>query len=356
METNEQKPTHFYPNADRAIGEPNALENTEEKTAERTAGILSGAKLDNAEKKINAVHTFKDDLATETAKGDFSISKIMMASSKREREQTAKEDINADEKKSTSLIIKILLPLFCILIIGISSYIGLRSAKTPQEVSVAKNPNQQLVNGILYSEDSVLINTQGKNRTDILNTLSKDIIDTKIPTGKIKSLIFANQVGTTSSPLNSFAFLNLMAPGAPEILTRNLKDEYVFGYYSYDSNEPFIILKAANYDSAFAGMLDWEKSMYADLEDFIFRKESLNGSKSSTSTTTASTTAIERNEYDTDFVDKIISNNDVRILYRPNGNIAFFYTFFNKDTIIIATSEQTLKEVIYRLTSGKITR
>ena len=169
-------------------------------------------------------------------------------------------------------------------------------------------------------------------------------------------------------------FLNIIAPSTPDILLRNINNEYTFGYYSYETNEPFIILRAANYDSVFAGMLEWERTMYADLGDIILKQGGVSNTNknlpkeeltsTSTGTTTQSKTlskatttkAVVLSEYDTPFVDRVISNNDTRVLYRPNGDIAFFYTFFNKNTVIITTSEQTLREIIYRLTSGKITR
>jgi hypothetical protein len=368
MDPIDQKTNHSYPNADREIGgteqmpkstPPESYSNVmpkntspeDQKPLVHFSDVMSSEpKVDNTAYKTSTVHTFKDDMANEASKGNFSIGKIMVANSKKiHGEQNTGTEI---DKKNSHLALKILIPVVCVIIISIFSYIGFKSAKTPQKVSQLENPTQQNAGGILYSEQAFAINTAGKNRSAIYVEIAKETSATKIPVGKIKSVVFNKQSGTSTVYLSASEFLDIIAPSAPGLLLRNLKNEYVFGYYSYESNEPFLILKASNYDSVFAGMLDWERSIYADLGDLIVKPESLSKINTASSSTSTSPTS----EYDTPFVDRIISNNDTRVLYRPNGNIAFFYTFFNKETVIIATSEQTLREIIYRMTSGKITR
>jgi len=401
MDPQEQKTNHSYPNADRSIGggdvmprsTNNAKDNginsatggTTDGTIERPLVHISDAisaqeALGNEEKpfKASTVHTFKDDMQSEASKGNFSIGKIMMANSKKAHDGS-NSSTNLGEKKSHAAPI-ITLIIICVLIVGAFSYVGLKSAKTPEEIAALNNPTQIVSGGILYSEQSLQIDLTNKNRTGLYNELNTEISTAKIPVGKIKSIVFTYQAGSSTLPILASDFMKIVGASAPDILLRNIKDQYVFGYYSYNSNEPFIILRAANYDSVFAGMLEWEKSIYADLGDLIQKKESLTiepasnesavGTTTEATTTASPTTAsstkpspsitptatVIKTEYDTPFVDRVISNIDTRVLYRPNGNIALFYTFFNKDTVIIAVSEQSLREIIYRLTSGKITR
>jgi hypothetical protein len=294
-------------------------------------------------------------MASEASKGNFSIGKIMAANSKK-----AHEDSNNNVNIKTpnkNLLVKILIPLACVLIIAGFSYIGFKYGKTPSEIYTINNGAQQIAGGILYTEQSVGINIKGKSISNLYQEIQNGTSSGSLSSGKIRSVVLNYQEGTSTTQLSSFDFLSIIAPTTPSILLRNLKTEYVFGYYSYDSEEPFLILRSENYDSTFAGMLEWERNMYADLGSLIFRKESLTLEDESNSSTSSITTGTSlKSEFETPFVDKIISNNDARVLYRPNGNIAFFYTFFDKDIIIIATSEQTLREIIYRLTTGKITR
>jgi hypothetical protein len=408
MEPTENKPTHLYPNADRAGGSgeggisttpatqnlnqaQTSFGNNNSEGSERPLFHLSDV-MQNPNKnqtsepsndpnsiyKTSSVHTFKDDLANESSKGGFSLGKIMAANN--QKMHSSADNTTDFNKKNNHVAAKILVFIICILIIGGFAYIGFNSAKTPDQIELQKNPSQQVVNGILYSEISIPMFVQGKNRTLLINEILKES-SIKFSSGKVKSISFNTTNSTNTAPILASEFLKIFAPSAPDLLLRNVKNEYVFGYYSYESNEPFIILKSTNYDSVFAGMLEWEGSMYADLSDFMFKNESVFSFKepavvqsSSTASTTFSTSSSPAttssssssssqrmfvsngSEYDTPFVDKVVSNNDTRVLYRANGSIAFFYTFFNRDMVIIATSEQTLKELIYRLTSGKITR
>ncbi len=296
---------------------------------------------------------------------------------------------------------KILLALlFGIIIIAVFSYIGYKTAKTPGQIQAINNPSHKLAGSMLYAEESYNLNIKDKDRTSIYSEIIQNGQDSKITNGKIKSIYFSYVEGTSSAEIKASDFLEIMAPSAPDVLKRNIKDNYVFGFYAYETNHPFMIFKAENYDSTFAGMLEWEKTMYADIGNTIFKKDienkltsgknnsvdlATNSASTSTSTIFASSTIqtiakasstqnIKANsvatsstnikkttnklvtEYETPFLDKVIKNNDARVLYRPNGQIAFFYTFFNKDTIIITVSEQALNEIIYRLTSGQITR
>ncbi len=393
MDPSEQKTTHSYPNADRSVGDNGSMPSDNAKPLVHISDVISsmGSKPEDKSYKTSTVHTFKDDMASEASKGNFSIGKIMVANSKRIHESSNNVSSVGGGGESKNWLVRILVPIISILIIGGFAYAGFKFAKTPTEITLQNNPDQQVTGGILYSEQNIGIDVKGKSVSNLYKEIQTAASSDSASSGKIKSIVLNYQDGTSTIQLSSVDFLNIVAPGAPDSLLRNLKKEYVFGYYSSTSEEPFIILKSANYDSTFAGMLEWERNMYADLGDLIFKKESLSltsdsnsqsTTESDTSTTSSAPTSTMpstgatanasekatagapsnisntsvKSEYDTAFVDKIISNNDTRVLYRPNGNIAFFYTFFNKDTIIIATSEVTLHELIYRLTSGKITR
>jgi hypothetical protein len=85
----------------------------------------------------------------------------------------------------------------------------------------------------------------------------------------------------------------------------------------------------------------------------------------STSTPTASTTqnvtvntttGTARDRNTPVFKDKIIHNKDTRVLTTPNGQIKFLYSFIDKKTLVITTSENGLKEALYRTTTGRIIR
>lgn len=429
MDPQEQKTTHSYPNADRKIGDSEMPSKNMDRPLVHISDVLSPLHKDpnSQTERTSSVHTFRDDLNESASNGDFSVSKIVMANSKKNRESLS-QPRNSSGGKDRHIATILLVLILCVLIIGGFSYLGYKSAKDNVTTTNQAGTAQQL----MYVEQNITIDVKDKSWSDLSTEISNQTMPEKLVAGKIKAINFEYKDGTSTIPLSASDFLSVIAPSAPGILLRNIKKDYVFGYYSYSSVDPFIILESTDYDSVFAGMLEWESRMFADLGDLIYKKENLppvaipdseqklsteqssnpeanlgsatssftststasssttsasqisattsqkivNGTTSSSTTkastkTTASTvstvkTAVVKNttnltdstrtEFNTKFVDKVIINNDTRVLYRPNGEIAFFYTFFNKNLLIITTGEQTLREIIHRLTSGKITR
>jgi len=56
------------------------------------------------------------------------------------------------------------------------------------------------------------------------------------------------------------------------------------------------------------------------------------------------------------WVDRVVDNKDARVLVDPDGNVAMLYTFLDKQTLVIASSAESLKEILFRLTAGRIVR
>ena len=95
----------------------------------------------------------------------------------------------------------------------------------------------------------------------------------------------------------------------------------------------FLIFETNDYNVAYAGMLQWEKSILNDLFD-LFQVD-ISG---------------ERSElFERPFKDIIINNRDARILYDTNGTDILYYIFLDKNKIIITSSQEAIKEIIIRL-------
>jgi tRNA(His) 5'-end guanylyltransferase len=55
-----------------------------------------------------------------------------------------------------------------------------------------------------------------------------------------------------------------------------------------------------------------------------------------------------------EFVDSVISNRDVRILKDGAGNIILIYVFTDNNTLVITSSETTMKMVAEKLLGSKV--
>lgn len=79
------------------------------------------------------------------------------------------------------------------------------------------------------------------------------------------SILFLNITESDTKKADLNKVLPLLAPNMPPSLMRSFSGEYMVGIYSFDTNEPFIILKVDDYPNSYSGMLKWEKDMFQDL-------------------------------------------------------------------------------------------
>lgn len=116
--------------------------------------------------------------------------------------------------------------------------------------------------------------------------------------------------------------LNLLSPSIPPTFYRSLVDgkEFFGGYQTGN----FIVLKTDSRDSAYAGMLAWESTMYGDLFPFFSVPSSENIAR---------------------FEDKIVGNKDARLALDSKGNILFLYGFYDSQTILFAKNEEIFRSI-----------
>jgi len=127
-----------------------------------------------------------------------------------------------------------------------------------------------------------------------------------------------------------FLVLNLHTPAS---FTRNVP-ELTFGGVA---QEPFILMKVQNFDTAFAGMLAWENAMSADLSP-LFGDTVLATFDPSARTDTQ--------VHDAFFKDAIASNKNVRILLDEEGHDRIVYTFVDQNTLLITTTRAALEALL----------
>lgn len=179
----------------------------------------------------------------------------------------------------------------------------------------------------------------------------------KLSLGLMLRFFVVNPVtgSTTSSgatPMSAQDFLALIAPEAPQELTRALAPDFMLGVHAFDGNQPFLIFKTDSYAQAFAGMLSWEETMQQDLTPPFTRQVSphLSGAGQGTSTPSAPETQI----LNTPFRDRVVGNHDARVIQNQYGDILMLWTFLDRNTLVITTDENTLQEIISRLADAPV--
>jgi hypothetical protein len=108
----------------------------------------------------------------------------------------------------------------------------------------------------------------------------------------------------------------------------------MLGIYSFDTNEPFIILTTNDFANSFSGMLRWEKDMVSDFEKIFLISQKI-----------GSTTV--------EFVDEALRNKDLRILQNENKKTILLYSFVDKNTIVITTNESIFTAIVNKYNVSK---
>lgn len=181
-----------------------------------------------------------------------------------------------------------------------------------------------------------------ENRATLLDTLTAEVRTAQAGITQIYPTAADEQNAEAEGrAVPTSGFMRVLDPRAPGSFVRNLEEEMMFGTHSStDGTHPFFILKAKQFDTAFAGMIDWEQNISADLTPLY--GSPVERTYDATSRTTDQATVAH-------FVDDTINNTDVRILYDETGTERILYAFRGKNTIVITTSSVALSELLGRL-------
>jgi hypothetical protein len=179
--------------------------------------------------------------------------------------------------------------------------------------------------------------------TRSLRVRAKSVSDaTTLSLGAIAQIYFTRGTETTRHILSAPEFLAAIGARVSAEFVRSLKDEFTAGTHAFDGNQPFIILTTDLYENAFAGMLAWEETLSEDLEPFFGD----------------AVRDVQKNDVHIGgiFQNKILKNQDVRVLTNSEGNIVLLYGFRDRKTIVITTNENTWNEVHTRLSSARLSQ
>jgi len=137
-----------------------------------------------------------------------------------------------------------------------------------------------------------------------------------------------------SRPASAEEISTVLQLRAPNSFVRNIS-EITFG--GVMGEEPFIVMKVQSFDTAFAGMLEWERILSADLSPLFGRTVTQSFDPS------ARTTTQIRSAF---FRDVISSNKSIRLLTDETGADRITYTFVDRNTILITTTRETLGAIL----------
>lgn len=288
---------------------------------------------------VRNLRTLKGDLEEGVTSGKTTL--VSMSSS--EAGSSKKVVIFSKEnKEKTKRVVLIMLILALVGAGSFGVYYAYGVYKQSQEVSVIR---ETTIISVEKTEGIDLTNKTGKEVRGILVSKRETSDDTL---GNMIGLILTKKVEVENENverrLETDEFFEVIESKAPSRLVRSLSEEFLYGVHIFDGNQPFIVFSVASYETAFAGMLEWEKDMENDIGPLL-RKES---DFRNTSTTTPTESRV--------FEDIIFKNTDTRTLRNDKGVPLITYSFPSRETLLITTNKETLGEIVNRLGGRRVIR
>ena len=273
--------------------------------------------------KIPVLRTFKTDASDFIRKENISMADVAVA----QVNKKIPSGLEKEEHHKRVLLKKIaiffaILVVFSGVIITIFYFIRDKEPKTPTIVNFPKS----------------IILTEKEKGIDINNLKNeiRGILDyEELLAGETLSVPIVRDVNGIRETVSIKTFFDVLEIKTPIGLFDVLDDKFMYAVFNGFQSNPALILKLSSnpksYENAFAAMLRWEKTIGKEFEKYF---------------------GFEGEDYDKNiFYDIEISNNDVRVLSSMNDNSVIMYSFINREYLVITTNENTLKEMLRRLSS-----
>ncbi len=293
---------------------------------------LAFEKPEFAKQETQGVRTYRADALTNIQENNLSVQNIAAAEATRRAQAPVPQRPTAEARgiSPRPFVIAGAIMIF-IIAIGGFGFFWYSGSDTPSDVVRNDDGTVRLASFITTDrQQSVAFST---NRATLLDTLTGAIAEGGSGVTQIYPIAEGNTVAVSTSE-----FMFVLDPRAPSSFLRNLDDQMMFG--SFQGNVPFFIFKTKQFDTAFAGMLDWEQYMSADLTPLFGEPVDY------TLDVSLRTIGQSRSAF---FVDDTFNNIDTRILYDETGAERIVYAFLDRETLIITTSSAMLSEVISRM-------
>lgn len=270
------------------------------------------------------LRTYEGDVAKNFSTNKPNVIDIAIAESRRQNgdEVISNRPIAQGFKKITIVLASIV--LIAVSVGGLSyMYIKIKQNNTP--VVVVKKGQ-----GLVRIDSQKNIDIQSLKKTDLTKVISTQLASQTVNPDKITEFLIKINTGTTSQTVTAVEFIDTLRLSVSDAFRRAVTDKWMIGVYSdSQQNYPFIILKTDFFENAFSGMLRWESSMPEELSD-VFNYRNRLGQRGS-------------------FVDRVIMNRDIREYIARNGDTLILYTFIDKNTVLITTSEVVVPAIIDRI-------
>lgn len=315
---------------------------------------------------IKNLRTFQGDVAEAIQKQNASVVTIAVAEKKKQEKEAKVNAVTNTPPPSQILPIKkerepldpqlkkniLLISLSILLIIlGAGSIFVFYKIQKQQPQQLVENSTQTSIIGWSKKNQITVI---GRDRDALIEQVFNEGQKSSLNNGEI---LYLELVSSTTERIDTQTFLNAMKTQIPPSLARAFGPTFMFGIYQLgDRPTPFLLIRLDSFDRSYDGMLTWEKTLFEDIGSLF--TSSILPVQETTSTNGSSTTKILQfnASYSSGFFDETIKNKDVRILENNRGETLLVYSFLDKETLLITSQTDLLKELVDKLVSKQLIR
>lgn len=288
--------------------------------------------MDKENKTSNkVVETYAEDMARVI--GDDTQGLVKKIIHGEEEHEIEKKNLSPESKRNK--IFMFVGILLMVLSVAVLSYF----AFLKEDVSAI--PVEKQFTPIIFTDKSSFIETSGFNKDEIIQLIFNQYNTTKVKNGGIEGVYLTENKQIVG--LRRFIAI-LKSSFAPDPNPALVNDNFLMGVVNSaipdstaTSKDFFILIKIRLTTDIFDTMRAWEGKMFSDLHGLLGMNISSNTNYLLTK----------------DFEDSILENKNARVLYNKDGQIILAYVFADDNSLIIATSQNAVHEIMFRLSSAK---
>lgn len=324
-----------------------------------------------------SIRTLESDAAETINKKNLSVSSIALA--QQQGAAKAVRDILPEEKSHTLpwVLGGVGLAVLGAIVVVIAYLMQTQAPTTPVVVTAPDS----IIPGI----EETTLDVTSMTRAKMIQTLSAlpSAYAQKEGVSLVRLIAYAEQKDAEGNTVRSVEnvlpvdFFNSLSARGTDRLERSLGKITYFGIVSRGGiTTPFLAFEVISYESAFAGLLEWENSLPEDVP-FITRTPVVlppppapilpptsTTTPTDTSTTTATTTPVApaptvvkvTTSAIPVFKDFSVKNKDTRAYFAEDGSVRILYSFLSQKLLIVAPDENTLTDVIDYISTARFSR
>lgn len=277
--------------------------------------------------ELKSLRTFQGDMQEHIEEKKETITTIALAEQKKKierNEPTYTEPRTYSGRNSLFMAFGVLALIAGGVIVG-----GLYFFKTENEATLPTSIEKTIIS---YTEKKEII-LPTVDVSSLASTLLQEQSSFKSAVNNVLYTSFTHD----GSAVNTVDLFRLIAQGAGDALKRNVTDT-MFGVYSYDSNEIFMIVRPEDFGIVYSGMLEWESTLGSNLAPFfpLLRQHLITNPSV--------------------FTDETYKNKDVRVIRNENGSVVLLYGFIDKNTLVITANERVFEAILNRYLQSQLSR